>query len=208
MARTHSEREAGMHDRTASRGTGMARRSRSLIRRPRLYGLVALGAAAVLALAACGGSSDSSSSKKSTSTTKKSTATDGSATAVVKTASTPLGTIVVNQDGKTVYTLTNGGQQVPCSGACLQVWPAVTLPAGTTKATGTGVKNVGTGPGGTVTINGAPVYTFAGDASAGTTAGEGINSFGGTWNVVKASGGSSGSGGSTATTVKSGGSGY
>src|SRR5512132_1664169 len=143
MARTHSERETGMHDRTASRGTGMARRSRSLIRRPRLYGLVALGAAAVLALAACGGSSDSSSSKKSTTST---TAKGGSATAVVKTASTSLGTIVVTNDGKTVYTLTSGGQQVPCSGACLQVWPAVTLPAGTTKASGTGVKNVGTGP--------------------------------------------------------------
>jgi predicted lipoprotein with Yx(FWY)xxD motif len=201
-----------MHHGTATAGTGVARRSRTLTRRPRVYGLVALGAAAVIALAACGGSSDSSSSKKTTtSTTKKSTATTaqgGSATAVVKTANTPLGTIVVTNDGKTVYTLTSGGTQVPCSGGCLQVWPAVTLPAGTTKATGTGVKNVGTGPGGTVTINGAPVYTFAGDAGAGTTNGEGINSFGGTWNVVKASGGSSGGGGSTSTTVKSGGSGY
>jgi len=182
----------------------MARPSQSLIRRPRLYGLVALGAAAVFALAACGGSSDSSSSKKSTTSTTK----GGSATAVVKTASTSLGTIVVTNDGKTVYTLTSGGQQVPCSGACAQVWPAVTLPAGTTKATGTGVKNVGTATGGQVTINSAPVYTFAGDAGAGTTNGEGINSFGGTWNVVKASGGSSSGGGSTATTVKSGGSGY
>jgi predicted lipoprotein with Yx(FWY)xxD motif len=192
-----------MLDGTASVGTRMARRPRSLTRRPRLYGLVALGAAAVIALAACGGSSDSSSSKKTT-TTKKSTTTTakgGSATAVVKTASTSLGTIVVTNDGKTVYTLTSGGQQVPCSGACLQVWPAVTLPAGTTKATGTGVKNVGTAAGGHVTINGAPVYTFAGDAGAGTTNGEGINSFGGTWNVVKASGGTSGGGGSTATTT-------
>jgi predicted lipoprotein with Yx(FWY)xxD motif len=193
----------------------MARRPRSLSRKPRVYGLVALSAAAVIALAACGGSSDSSSKKTTTSTTKKSTATTakgGSATAVVKTASTPLGTIVVTNDGKTVYTLTNGGQQVPCSGACLQVWPAVTLPAGTTKATGTGVKNVATAAGGHVTINGAPVYTFAGDASAGTTNGEGINSFGGTWNVVKASGGTSAAGGSTATTTatttKSSGSGY
>jgi predicted lipoprotein with Yx(FWY)xxD motif len=192
---------------TASAGTGVARRSRSN-RRPRVYGLVALGAAAVIALAACGGSDNSSSSKKTT-TTKKSTTTTAkkgaaAATAVVKTANTPLGTIVVTSAGKTVYTLTSGGQQVLCSGACLQVWPAVTLPAGTTKATGFGVKNVGTS-GGTVTINGAPVYTFSGDAKAGDTAGQGINSFGGTWNVVKASGGSGG--GSTSTTAKSG-SGY
>ena len=90
----------------------------------------------------------SSSKKTTTTTTKKSTATtarSGSATAVVKTASTSLGTIVVTNAGKTVYTLTNGSQQVPCSGMCLKVWPAVTLPAGTTKATGTGVKNVGRG---------------------------------------------------------------
>jgi len=190
----------------------MGRRSRTVTRRPRAYGLVALGAAAVIALAACGGSSDSSSSKKPTTTTVKksptTTAKGGSATAVVKTANTALGTIVVTKDGKAVYTLTSGGQQVPCSGACLQVWPAVTLPAGTTKATGTGVKNVGTAAGGHVTINGAPVYTFSGDAGAGTTNGEGINSFGGTWNVVKASGGSSGGGGSTATTTQSGGPGY
>jgi len=57
-----------------------------------------------------------------------------------------------------------------------------------------------------VTVNGAPVYTFSGDASAGSTNGEGINSFGGTWHVVKV-GGTAGGGGSTSTTAKSG-SGY
>ena len=194
-----------MNHGTASAGTGVARSSRA-----RLSALVALGAAAAIALAACGGSSDNSSSKKSTtSTTKKSS---GAATAVVKTAnSAMLGTIVVAQDGKTVYTLTNAGQQVPCSGACLQVWPAVMATGG--KATGTGVKNVGTTASGQVTIDGAPVYTFSGDSAAGSTNGEGINSFGGTWNVVKASGSSSGSGGAgtssttPATTARSG-SGY
>src|SRR6266536_6531401 len=127
-----------MHYGTAGAGTGVARRSRTRARRARVSAFVALGTAAVIALAACGGSSSSSSSKKTT-TTKKGTA----AAAVVKTAkSSTLGTIVVDSTGKTVYTLTNGSQQVPCSGACLQVWPAVSLPAGTTKATGTGVKNV------------------------------------------------------------------
>jgi predicted lipoprotein with Yx(FWY)xxD motif len=165
----------------------------------------------VIALAACGGSSNSSSSKSTT--TKKSTGT--AAAAVVKTAnSSTLGTIVVDSTGKTVYTLTNGSQQVPCSGTCAQVWPAVSLPAGTTKATGSGVKNVAA-MGTQVTINGAPVYTFQGDAAAGSTNGEGINSFGGTWHVVKVGGSSAGggatattAGGSTATTAKSSGSGY
>ena len=203
-----------MHYGTAGAGTRVARRSPTRARKARVSAFVALGAAAVIALAACGGSSNSSSSKSTT--TKKSTGTAAAAgAAVVKTAkSSTLGTIVVDSTGKTVYTLTNGSQQVPCSGACLQVWPAVSLPAGTTKATGTGVSNVAA-MGTQVTINGAPVYTFSGDTAAGSTNGEGITSFGGTWHVVKA-GGSSGGGGSTATTAggststtaKSGGSGY
>jgi predicted lipoprotein with Yx(FWY)xxD motif len=191
-----------MHYGTAGAGTRVARRSPTRARKARVSAFVALGTAAVIALAACGGSSSSSSSKSTT--TKKSTGT--AAAAVVKTAkSSTLGTIVVDSTGKTVYTLTNGSQQVPCSGACVQVWPAVSLPAGTTKATGTGVKNVAA-MGTQVTISGAPVYTFSGDTAAGSTNGEGITSFGGTWHVVKV-GGSSG-GGSTSTTVKSGGSGY
>jgi predicted lipoprotein with Yx(FWY)xxD motif len=119
-----------------------------------------------------------------------------------------LGTVVVTNDGKTVYSLTNAGQQVPCTGMCLQVWPPVMVAAGS-KASGTGVANVGTTASGQVTVNGAPVYTFAGDSKAGDTAGQGIMSFGGTWNVVMASGSSGGGGtGSTtpATTAKSGGS--
>ncbi|HKA94147.1 MAG TPA: hypothetical protein VKE97_10100 [Acidimicrobiia bacterium] len=185
----------------------MKHEPRARTRRPRVYALVALGAAGAIALAACGGSSDNSSSKKSsTSTTKKSSG--AAATAVVKTANSALGAIVVTNDGKTVYTLTNAGQQVPCSGACLQIWPPVMATGG--KATGTGVNNVGTNASGQVTVNGAPVYTFAMDAAAGDTKGEGITSFGGTWNVVKASGSSGSSGGATttpATTAKSG-SGY
>jgi predicted lipoprotein with Yx(FWY)xxD motif len=183
-----------MHHGTASAGTGVVRRSRPVAV------LVALGAAAAIALAACGGSSSSSSSKKTT-TTKSGPA---AAAAVVKTASSGmLGTIVVTNDGKTVYTLTNAGQQVPCTGACLQNWLPVMATGG--KASGTGVQNVGTDSSGQVTINGAPVYTFVGDSKAGDTNGEGIMSFGGTWNVVKAGGGSAGGTGSTtpATTASS-----
>ncbi len=160
----------------------------------------AVVAMAGMGLAACGGSSSSSSSKKTT-TTKSGTA---AAAAVVKTASSGmLGTIVVTNDGKTVYTLTNAGQQVPCTGTCLQAWPPVMATGG--KATGTGVQNVGTTSTGQVTINGAPVHTFAGDGAAGDTNGEGIMSFGGTWNVVKAgSSGGAGTGSTTpATTAKS-----
>src|SRR5262249_27367551 len=100
-----------------------------------------------------------------------------SGTTTVKTAqSSTLGTIVVDSNGKTVYTLANNGQQVPCPGACLTVWPAIVLPAGATTATGSGVNNVGTTMTGAlqqVTVNGAPVYTFSGDSKAGDANGEG-----------------------------------
>jgi len=87
-----------------------------------------------------------------------------------------------------VYTLTNNGQQVPCTDARLSVWPAVLLPAGAPTASGKNVSTTMTAAGQQVTIDGAPVYTFQGDASAGSTNGEGITSFGGTWHVVKAGG--------------------
>jgi predicted lipoprotein with Yx(FWY)xxD motif len=169
---------------------------------------VALGVVAVVALAACGGSSSSSkSSKKSTTTT-----TAPASAAVVKTANSPKGTILVDSQGKTVYTLKNAGQPVPCTDACLTVWPPLMLPAGSTKATGasgvTGLGTVAANGGQQVTANGAPLYYFMGDQGAGTTNGDGITSFGGTWNVVQASGGGGSSPTTTPATTSGGGSGY
>jgi predicted lipoprotein with Yx(FWY)xxD motif len=166
---------------------------------------VALGVVAVVGLAACGGSS-SSSSKKSTSTTKA-----PAAAAVVKTANSAKGTILVDSQGKTVYTLTNAGQAVPCTDACLGVWPPLMLPAGSTKATGgsgvTGLATVAANGGQQVTANGLPLYYFSGDRAAGATDGDQITSFGGTWNIVKAGGGGS-SPSTTPATTSGGGSGY
>ena len=58
------------------------------------------------------------------------------------------------------------------------------------------------------TVDDLPLYTFAGDAQAGDATGDGIVSFGGTWKVVKLSGGAGaagssggGSGGSTDTST-------
>ncbi|MGZ8766129.1 MAG: COG4315 family predicted lipoprotein [Acidimicrobiia bacterium] len=162
-----------------------------------------IGAAVILA--ACG-SSDSS-TKASASTTSTSAA-DSTSTAVVETVADPqLGTILVDTDGKTLYTLTNGGQAVACTGACLAAWPPLLLPPGTTEATGSsGVTDLGTTPAGSdeqVTHAGLPLYRFAADTAAGDANGEGIASFGGTWHVVKVSGTSPSSSSSTSTTEKS-----
>jgi predicted lipoprotein with Yx(FWY)xxD motif len=91
----------------------------------------------------------------------------------------------------TLYTLTKDGMPVACTGACLSIWPPLLLPAGQTSAVGTGVANLGTattGAGKQVSYKGAPLHTFSGDSAPGNTNGEGINSFGGIWHVVKLSG--------------------
>ena len=183
---------------TRTRPTGASRATR--------FTTPVLVAAAVVLLAACG-SSDSGSASSSTSSTSTTSADPGrkTSTVVVKTAEHPeLGTILVDADGKTLYTLTTGGQAVACTGACLDAWPPLLLPSGSTTATGTpDVKDLGTAPDGTdvqVTQAGLPLYRFAADTAAGDANGEGITSFGGTWNVVKIGGTSSGS---TSTTERS-----
>jgi predicted lipoprotein with Yx(FWY)xxD motif len=169
--------------------------------------VVVLGA---IALAACGSSGstakgDATTSSTASPSTTGSPQTTASGPAVVKTAdNAKFGTLLVDADGKTLYTLTAAsGDAVACTGQCATFWPPLLLPAGTTTATGSaGVTGLGTadGAGGTqVTENGSPLYRFAADAAAGDANGEGISSFGGTWHVVK-SAAVSGSG-TTQTTV-------
>lgn len=171
----------------ASARTSAARRSHGRARKFPTHAFIATGVVAVVALAACGGSNSSSSSKKPTA----STATRSVVVATAKNSK--LGTILVDNQGMTLYTLTNAGQPVACSGACLTVWPPLLLPSGTSKATGSaGVGGLGTVAAGgqqEVTVNGSPLYHFSGDHAAGDVNGEGINSFGGTWRVVSSSGG-------------------
>lgn len=166
---------------------------------------VAALSAAVVALASCGSSGGSSKSSKTTTTTAAATATttSGASGADVRTeTNASLGTILVDSSGRTLYTLTSGGSAVACTGGCLAAWPPELLPAGTTTATaGPGVSGLGTvsvSGGEQITAGGHPLYRFAAD-TAGSTRGEGISSFGGTWHVVKATGG--GSGGATSGTT-------
>lgn len=157
-------------------------------RRGRFMGLALVPMA--VALAACSSSTPASSP---TSSHPSSTSTSTSAS-VTKTANNSMyGTILVDKNGKTLYTLTNGGQAVACTGACASAWPPLLLPSGQP-----------------ATHNGLPLYTFSGDQSAGQANGEGISSFGGVWHVVKVSGTGSADGsgaGSTGTTSSSSGSG-
>ncbi len=172
-------------------------------------------AAALLVLAGCGssGGGNTSSAGKSTTTAAKSTKTAASGVAKIKDDAMQ-GSILANDKGFTLYTLTSGGKAVDCTGACLDAWPPATVPSGTAASTVGGVKLATTkAADGTLmlTADGLPLYTFSGDKTATDAGGEGLASFGGTWHVVKASGGGSTTTEAPATTnapASGGGSGY
>jgi predicted lipoprotein with Yx(FWY)xxD motif len=152
-------------------------------------GVVALG---LLALAGCGsstyggGSSAGSSSSGGSSSSSAPAASD----AVLKTASSSLGTIAVDAHGRTVYVFDKdtGGKSSCTTGPCAALWPAVTADSATPKVDGV-TGNVGTitWDDGTVqvTLAGRPLYTYAGDSNAGDVSGQGVQ---GTWWVVSADG--------------------
>jgi predicted lipoprotein with Yx(FWY)xxD motif len=137
---------------------------------------------AVLALAGCGG--NSSHALPTTSNGRP---------ASVGVASTGLGDVLVDRQGRTVYLFErDSGTMSACTGACAVNWPPLRVRG--TPLVGTGAKrsDVGTTvrPDGIsqLTYNGHPLYTFVNDKKAGDTNGEGINAFGGSWFAVSGAG--------------------
>jgi predicted lipoprotein with Yx(FWY)xxD motif len=154
------------------------------------YALPVLAALALLA--GCGGSS-SSSDKTSTAARGSGAMHEESGAETVKTASTDLGTFLVDGEGKTIYLFERDrGPKSTCSGACLQQWPAVTTEgkpqaSGGVKASmlGTSKRNDGTTQ---VTYAGHPLYYYAGDSAAGDTNGQGLDAYGAEWYVLGSDG--------------------
>jgi predicted lipoprotein with Yx(FWY)xxD motif len=147
----------------------------------------ALLAALAVALAACGGSDNGGSGSAATSapTTTAAQAASGTTVAV---ASSKLGDILVDADGRTLYAFAKDkGDQSACTGNCATNWPALTGPA----TAGTGVQatllSTSMQANGTdqVTYGGKPLYHFAGDAKPGDTNGQGM---GNVWFVLAANG--------------------
>jgi predicted lipoprotein with Yx(FWY)xxD motif len=144
-------------------------------------------AALTVALAACGGS-DAGGSGPAATEAPTTTAAQVAGGTTVAVASSKLGDILVDGDGRTLYAFTKDkGDQSACTGQCASNWPALT---GTATA-GSGVQasllSTSMQANGTdqVTYGGRPLYHFAGDAKPGDTNGQGV---GGVWFVLAANG--------------------
>src|SRR5438128_123282 len=145
--------------------------------------------AAVLSgvLSACGSSGGSSPSGTTPSNPTSTRAT-------VALGTTNLGSVLVDDRGRTLYQLSSDKPNQPaCVGSCLSVWRPLTVATGAQPKAGTGVTGalgVLTRADGTrqVTIGTHPLYTYSGDTSTGEANGQQIMSYGGIWYVVTAVG--------------------
>lgn len=119
-----------------------------------------------------------------------------SSSAVVSSGNTKLGKVAVNAQGRTLYALSpETTHHLLCkSSECLKFWPPLTVSSTKTKLVASGgvkgslgLLNRGKGVL-QVTLNGEPLYFYAGDHGKGQANGQGIHSFGGTWHVITVSG--------------------
>jgi predicted lipoprotein with Yx(FWY)xxD motif len=111
----------------------------------------------------------------------------------IGTTTTSLGTFLVGPDGKTLYLFeADTSSTSTCSGACAQTWPPLLTHGAPIAGSGARQSLLSTSKraDGTVQVvyNGHPLYSYSGDAAAGDTNGEGLNSFGAGWDVVSPAG--------------------
>ena len=113
--------------------------------------------------------------------------------AKVSLAKSPLGGILVDSKGITLYDFVKDkGKMSVCYGACAALWPPLITHGkpvagpgvrasllGTTKRTDGSLQ---------VTYGGHPLYYFVTDRKPGQTTGQGVNQFGGPWWVLSAAG--------------------
>jgi predicted lipoprotein with Yx(FWY)xxD motif len=167
------------------------------MRRP-LVVLAALAAVGALA-AGCGSSNNSSSGGSSSGGGgyggggTSSTAGGQSGVTTVATASTKLGSILVDGNGRTLYLFEKDQpDQSACSGGCASTWPPDHSSAAPKAGSGVTASLLGTikrDDGTTqVTYNRHPLYFYSGDSGAGQQNGQGISAFGALWYVVSPAG--------------------
>jgi predicted lipoprotein with Yx(FWY)xxD motif len=120
---------------------------------------------------------------------------DGTTTggATVAVAKSPLGRILVDSKGITVYDFVQDkGAKSTCYGACAALWPPLITKGKPVAGIGVRASLLGTTTRSDgkleVTYNGHPLYYFVTDRKPGQTTGQGLNQFGAPWWVISPAG--------------------
>ena len=117
----------------------------------------------------------------------------GTTGTMVKIANSPLGRILVDSKGITLYDFPpDKGTTSVCYGACAALWPPLTTHGKPIAGPGVRASLLGTTKRSDgkleITYGGHPLYYFVTDRKPGQTTGQGINQFGGPWWVLSAAG--------------------
>ncbi|MEZ0070387.1 putative lipoprotein with Yx(FWY)xxD motif [Streptacidiphilus sp. MAP12-20] len=113
--------------------------------------------------------------------------------ATIAVRSTPLGKILVDGQGRTLYLFEKDTSMAStCYGPCASAWPPATATGTPQPGSGVTASLVGTSArtdhSTQLTYHGHPLYTFTGDAKPGDTTGQGSKAFGAGWYVVAPNG--------------------
>jgi predicted lipoprotein with Yx(FWY)xxD motif len=117
----------------------------------------------------------------------------GSGAAKVAAASSPLGRVLVDGRGHTLYLFAKDKHgKSSCVGQCPAFWPPLVTSGKPRAAAGAKASLLGTTRRADgrlqVTYNHHPLYTFVKDTSKGQTNGEGVNAFGAEWDALSPAG--------------------
>jgi predicted lipoprotein with Yx(FWY)xxD motif len=161
-----------------------------------VFGVVSIGL-----LAACGDDSGTATTPAAPTTTAAVTTTAAAVTttaaaatttsaaaATVKVSDSKYGKVLTDDKGNTLYSFSKDEKSKSnCTGTCAATWPvyapaAITAGAGIDGTKLASFDNAGKKQ---LTLDGVPLYYYAGDTKAGDTNGQGIGGF---WFVVDATG--------------------
>jgi predicted lipoprotein with Yx(FWY)xxD motif len=141
-----------------------------------------------LVVAGCGGGNSSATASSAPPVTSS-----GHAATVGVASASGLGKVLVDSQGRTLYLFkADVGPKSMCTGGCAAEWPPLRATGKPTAGPGIVASKLGTWKRSDgkpqVTYSGHPLYSFEGDKSAGSTAGQGLTDFGASWYVVSPSG--------------------
>ena len=124
---------------------------------------------------------------------KARTQTPVAAGSAISVRQTPVGKVLVDASGRTLYLFAGDARDASrLSAAGRAVWPpftSATTPAAAGGVLAARIGSIVAGAGARqITYNGHPLYYYVGDHGPGQAAGQGLNEFGARWYVVSAAG--------------------